>query len=95
MADGDLKSTGEYLPIQIYEGEVDYVPNLDTEYGGGFGVIAKSDPKSFFDMVASARKQFVVVQSTAAPKNVDIIAIYNFKANAIPALLACAKKAVQ
>jgi hypothetical protein len=95
LVDGDLKSTGEYMPIEIYEGATDYVPNLDTEYGGGFVVIGKGDAKSFFDMVASARKQFVVVQSTAEPKNVDVIAIYDFKASAIPPLLACAKKQIQ
>ena len=74
---------------------MDYVPNLDTEYGGGFVVIAKSDPKSFFEMVARARQEFVVVRSIATPKNVDVIAIYNFKVSAIPALLACAKKTIQ
>lgn len=95
LVDGDLKSTGEYEPFQVYDGAIEYVPNLHTGYGGGFVVVAKGDAKSFLDIVARARKEFVVVQSEAAPKNVDIIAIYNFNANAVSALLACAKKHTQ
>ena len=46
-------------------------------------------------MVARAHMQFVVVQSVADPKNVNYVAIYKFKAAAIPALLACAKDRVK
>jgi hypothetical protein len=92
LVDGDLKSTGEYEQFQIYGGAVDYAPNLSTEMGNGFAVIAKGDAKSFFEMVARARGEFVVVQSVSEPRNVDVIAIYKFNASAIPALLSCAQK---
>ena len=93
LVDGDLKSTGEYEPIQVYDGAVDYVPNIGTPYGAGFVVIAKGDPKSFFEMVVRAGpRDFVVVQSASAPKSVDIVAVYKFNMSVIPVLLDCAKK---
>lgn len=92
LVDGDLKSTGEYEPFQDFSGAVEYVPNLNTGYGSGFVVVAKGDAKSFLELVARARQEFVVVQSEAAPKNVNVIAIYKFDAGAISALLACAKR---
>lgn len=95
LVGGDLKSTGEYEAFQVYDGTIDYVPNLKTDYSGGFVVVAKGDAKSFLDMVARARQEFVVVQSKAEPKNVDVIAIYKFNASAAAALLACAKKHFQ
>jgi len=95
LVDGDLKATGEYEAFAVYEGAVDYVPNIRTGYGGGFLVVAKGDTKSFLDMVVRARREFVVVQSQAQPGNVDVIAIYNFNASAASALLACAKRHVQ
>ena len=95
LVDGDLKSTGEYEPFQVYVGAFDYVPNVKTVFGGGFVVLAKGDAKVFLDMVAGARREFIVVQSSAEPKNVDVIAIYKFNASAASALLACAKKNVQ
>lgn len=96
LVDGDLKSTGEFEPIQLYDGAVDYAPNIRTQFGGGFVVVAKGDAKSFFDVIARAGpRDFVVVQSASAPKNVDIVAVYKFKASVIPALLACAKAQFQ
>ncbi len=96
LVDGDLKSTGEYEPIQIYDGAVDYVPNIATVYGTGFVVVAKGDAKSFLEIVVRAGPTaFIVVQSVSEPKNVDVAAIYDFKASTIPALLACAKKHIQ
>jgi hypothetical protein len=93
LIDGDLKSTGEYEPIQVYDGAVEYVPNIATLYGAGFVVIAKGDPKSFFEMVVRAGpRDFVVVQSASAPKSVDIVAVYKFNMSVIPVLLDCAKK---
>jgi hypothetical protein len=49
----------------------------------------------FLDMAARANTQFVVVQSLADPKRVNYVAIYNFKAAATPALMACAKDRVK
>jgi hypothetical protein len=96
LVDGDLKSTGEYEPTQIYDGAVDYVPNIVTSYGAGFVVVAKGDVKAFFDVIVRAGpRDFFVVQSVSAPKNLDVVAIYNFEASTIPALLACAKKQIQ
>jgi hypothetical protein len=95
LVDGDLKSTGEYEAFSIYDGMIEYVPNIETGYGGGFVVVAKGDTKTFLDMVVRARREFVVVQSQAQPKNVDVIAIYNFNAGTASALLACAKRHVQ
>lgn len=95
LVGGDLKSTGEYEAFQVYDGAIDYVPNLKTGYGGGFVVVAKGDAKSFLELVVRARREFIVVQSKAEPKNVDVIAIYKFNASAASALLACAKKHVQ
>ncbi len=99
LVDGDMKSTGEYAPLQggavIYSGAVDYVPLLDTKYGGGFVLVAKGEAKSFLEMVARARGEFIVVQSISEPKDVDAAAIYRFKASTISALLSCAKKHIQ
>jgi hypothetical protein len=53
------------------------------------------DAKSFFDMAARARGEFVVVQSISETKQSDVIAIYHFKASTISALLSCAKKHIQ
>lgn len=95
LVDGDLKSTGEYEQFQIYGGAIEYAPNLDTEMGNGFAVVAKGDAKAFFEMVARARGEFVVVQSVSEPKKLDVVAIYDFNANAISALLLCEKKHIQ
>jgi hypothetical protein len=95
LIDGDVKATGEYEQLQIYAGAVDYVANLDTKYGNGFVLVSKGDAKSFFEMMARARGEFVVAQSIAEPKNVDVIAIYAFNASTTSALLSCAKKNIQ
>ena len=58
-------------------------------------MVAKGDAKAFFEMVARARMEFVVVQSVADKNNTDIAAIYKFKSSAIPALLSCAKARIQ
>lgn len=89
----DVKYTGEYAPIQIYGGAVDYVPLTNTKYGEGFVLIAKDDAKSFFEVVVRAGpREFIVVQSIAESKEIDAAAIYRFNANTVAALLACAKK---
>ena len=90
--DGDTKATGEYTPIQSYDGAVNYTPNLATKYGSGFSVVANADAKAFLEMVARARGEFIVVQSAARPENVDVVAIYDFKESTVTALMACAKK---
>jgi hypothetical protein len=95
VVDGDVKSTGEYQAFQVYEGAVEYLPNLRTRFSGGFAVIAKADAVSFLGMVARARREFVVVQSKAEATNVDVIAIYNFDAVTVAALLACARQHVR
>ena len=95
MIDGDEKVTGEYQQIQPYNGAVAYAPNLTTRYGAGFAVIAKGDAKAFLETIVRARGEFMVVQSAAAPKNVDIIAIYKFKPGTMTALLSCAAKHLQ
>ena len=46
-------------------------------------------------MLARANGQFVVVQSANDPKTVNVVAIYNFKAAAVAAMLACAKERVK
>jgi hypothetical protein len=95
VINGDVKSTGEYEPLQFYGGAVDYVPNIDTVFGEGFVLVTKGDTKSFLEMVTRARGEFIVVQSVAEPKNFDGVAIYGFKASTLAALLACAKKHIQ
>jgi hypothetical protein len=92
LVDGDVKSTGEYEPLQVYGGTVDYVPNIKTIYGDGFVLVAKGDAKSFLEMVVRAHGGYIVVQSVSEPKNLDGMGIYGFKASTISALLSCAKK---
>jgi hypothetical protein len=93
LVDGDEKSTGEYEPLQMYNGPVDYVPNIDSVYGGGFILVTKGDAKSFFEMIVNARREFIVVQSISEPKNLDGTAVSdNFKMSTVAALLSCAKK---
>jgi len=85
----DEFATDEYEVLQAYNGGFDYyIPNPDTD---DFVVIAKGDAKPFFEMVARARREFVVVQAAADKKKVNIVAIYNFTTASIPALLSCAK----
>ena len=89
----DEFSTGEFTALQAYDGKFDYyIPKPEQD---DFTVVARGDAKTFLEMVARANTQFVVVQSVADPKNVNYVAIYNFKAAAIPALLACAKDRVK
>lgn len=92
---GDEKNSGEYEPLLIYGGSIEYVPNLVTEFGNGFVVVSQDDPKSFFEMIARARGEFVVVQSVSEPKKLDLIAIYKFEPGSIPALLSCASKHIR
>ena len=95
LIDGDVKSTGEYQPLEIYRGAMSYVSNLDTKYGNGFVILGKGDAKAFFEMVVRARGEFIVVQSLAEPKNLDVIAIYAFNASTASALLSCAKQHIR
>lgn len=89
----DEFATGEFTVLQAYDGKFSYyVPKPEQD---DFSVVAEGDAKAFLDMVARANTQFVVVQSVADPKNVNYVAIYNFKAATIPALLACAKDRVK
>ena len=89
----DEYATDEYEVLQEYRGAIEFhVPKPDT---GDFVLVAKGDAKAFLDMVARARTEFVVVQSTADKTKVDIVAIYKFTPASIPALLACAKARVQ
>ena len=86
-------ATNEFAVLQAYDGPFEfYVPKPSQ---GDFVVVAKDDAKAFFEMVAQAKMEFVVVQSVADRKNVDIVAIYKFKTSAIPALLSCAKERIQ
>lgn len=86
-------TTDEFTTFQAYSGAFDYfVPKADQ---GDFAVVAKGDATTFFNMVARARTEFVVVQSAANPKDSDFVAIYEFKASTIPALLACSKARIQ
>ena len=85
--------TDEFTELQGFDKNVDYyTPRPDR---GDFVLVAKYDAAGFLEMVARARGEFVVVQSTANPKVQDIVAIYHFKTSAIPALLACLNARVQ
>jgi hypothetical protein len=85
--------TDEFTVLQPYKGRIEfYMPKPDQ---GDFTVIAKADPQALFEMVARARNEFVVVQSVTDPKNINIVAIYQFTVANIPALLACAKARIQ
>ncbi len=86
-------ATNDFEVLQEYGGGIDfYVPKPDT---GDFVVVAKGDAKTFLDMVARARTEFVVVQSAADEKNTDIVAIYKFTTAKIPALLSCARDRIR
>jgi hypothetical protein len=88
MARGEY-ATDEFAVLRDYAGSVDfYVPKPSR---GDFVIVAKGDATAFFEMVARARDNFVVVQSAADPKSTDVVAIYNFNTGIIPALLSCAK----
>lgn len=95
LVDGDLKATNEYEPIQIFDGAVNYTPNLATRYGSGFIIVTDGDTRSFLEMVARARGEFMVVRSVSEPGKVDVVAIYDFKESTVSALLSCAKKLVR
>jgi hypothetical protein len=89
----DGYATDEFTVLQPYNGAFEYyVPKPDQ---GDFVVVAKGDATAFFNMIARARMEFVVVRSAADPKSADFVAIYEFKASAIPALLSCAKARIQ
>ena len=85
--------TDEFTELQGFDKNVDYyTPRPDR---GDIVLLAKYDAAGFLEMVARARGEFVVVQSTANPKVQDIVAIYHFKTSAIPTLLACLNARVQ
>ena len=86
-----MKASGEYEPIRIFDGAVSYTPNLATRYGSGF-IVVTGDAKSFLEMVAHARGEFVVVRSAAEPRKADVVAIYNFRESTASTLLSCASK---
>lgn len=86
-------ATNEFTVLQAYDGAFEYYVPKPSQ--GDFVVVPKGDAKAFFEMVARARMEFVVVQSVADRNNVDIVAIYKFKTSAIPALLRCAKERIQ
>ncbi|NVN88141.1 MAG: hypothetical protein HXX15_18835 [Rhodopseudomonas sp.] len=86
---GKETGNGDWLTIRAFEGDVDYATPRPTTTD--FTLTARSNPQAFLEMVAAARNEFVVVQSQADPKAVNVVAIYHFSAEAIPALLACAK----
>jgi hypothetical protein len=92
IIDDGVKSTGQYEPLRAYDDAVDYAPNIDSRMGGGFVLLVKGDPKTFLDLVARARGEFIVVQSASRPKDVDVVAIYDFTASAARSLLDCAKQ---
>ena len=92
LVDGDMKVTGEYEPIQVYDGAANYTPNIATRYGSGFIVVTNGDTRSFLGIVARARGEFIVVRSVSDPRKVDVVAIYDFKESTMSALLACAQK---
>ena len=95
VVNGDLKSTGEYEQFLTYDGPFVYVPNIKSPYGTGFVVVAKGDAQSFLNMVARARGEFVVVQSVAQPRLVNVVAIYHFSKNTATTIMACAKTHVR
>ncbi|QWG17148.1 hypothetical protein KMZ68_19505 [Bradyrhizobium sediminis] len=92
LVGGDMKVTGEYEPIQVYDGAANYTPNIATRYGSGFIVVTNGDTRSFLEIVARARGEFIVVSSASVPRKVDVVAIYDFKESTMSALLSCAKK---
>ncbi len=86
---GNEYATGEYTVLKAYDGPVAFfVPEPKTS---GFTAIGKADPKSFLEMVATAKGEFVVVQAERGAKAANIVAVYGFNAALIPALLSCAK----
>ena len=82
--------TDEFTVLQPYKGRIEFYASQPDR--SDFVVIAKADPQAFFEMVARARNEFVVVQSVTDPKSVNMVAIYDFKTSNIPALLACAPR---
>jgi len=82
-------ATDQFTVLRAYPGQAGYyVPKPER---GDFVLVAEGDGRAFLEMVARARNEFVVVQSIADPKSVDYVAIYQFNARVIPALLSCAK----
>ena len=82
-------ATGEFTVLKSYDGDVEFYVPEPTK--GGFTVITRSDPAAFLAMLAGAKTEFVVVQSIADPKAINIVAIYHFSTGMVPALLSCAK----
>lgn len=92
VIDGDMKVTGEYEPIQIFDGTVNYTPNIATRYGSGFIVVTEGDARPFLKIIARARGEFIAVRSASEPEKIDVVAIYDFKETTMSALLSCAKR---
>ena len=82
-------AAGLFEELRVYNGEFAFfIPKPDRD---GFVVIANGDPRAFLQMVAAARDQYVVVQSTLNPKNVNFVAVYAFPASAIGPIMECAR----
>ncbi len=86
---GNEYATGEYTVLKAYDGDIAFYAPRPSH--GDFTVIGKSDPAGFLAMVAAARREFVVVQSTGGDKSANIVAVYRFNAALVPVLLSCAK----
>lgn len=95
LVDGDEKQTGEYKPLRIFGGSIDYISNLVTGFGSGFVVVSQGDPEAFLEIVALARGEFMVVQSASDPNKTDVVAVYKFTTKSVPTLSACARKHVR
>ncbi len=83
-------ATDEFTVLHAYKGRINFCVPKPKQ--GDFVVVAKADSQAFFEMVARARDEFVVVRSVADPNNMNVVAIYKFKTSNIPALLACARR---
>lgn len=86
-------ATNRFVVLQSFEGTAHFVARPHDR--AGFTVIADGDPSAFLDVVAAARRNFLVVESRRTSMGREFIGVYQFDRAAGQALIACAQRHVQ
>ncbi len=90
VADG--KATDRFNVLKAFTGTARFL--RFTGPAPGFVVVADGNPAPFLEVVAAARRQFLVVASQQDPRAIDYVAVYDFTPEAAGAVIACATRHV-
>lgn len=87
------KATDRFMSLKTFAGTPAFhIPRQDLL---GFVIVADGDPAAFLDVVAAARRNFLVIESRQAPVTREYVGIGDFDPAAAAALAACARRHVR